>query len=164
MLLPNAVLMKWQLKWRILMSDDKKKPYEIGYCKPPQNTRFKPGQSGNPKGKPKGAKNLATIVDKAIKERVVVNENGKRRSVSKLEIAVKQLVNKAVLGDQKAITQLLSLVQIIEGHAAADASLTPLLGEADALVMAHIEERYRQSVFLEIADQHQQTKKQKKEK
>ena len=132
--------------------------YDVGYGKPPQNTRFKPGQSGNPKGKPKGAKNLATIVDKATKERVVVNENGKRRSVSKLEIAVKQLVNKAVIGDQKAITQLLSLVQIIEGHAAADASATPILTEVDTLVMAQIGERYRQSVSQEIADQHQQTK------
>ena len=140
------------------MTNDKNKPYEVGYGKPPQNTRFKPGQSGNPKGKPKGAKNLATIVDKAIKERVVVSENGKRRSVTKLEVAVKQLVNKAAIGDPKAMTQLLPLVQIIEGRAEADAASTPILAEADDLVMAHIGERYRQSVLQDIADQRQQTK------
>jgi len=140
------------------MMNDKIKPYEVGYGKPPQNTRFKPGQSGNPKGKPKGAKNLATIVDKAIKERVVVSENGKRRSVTKLEVAVKQLVNKAAIGDPKAMTQLLPLVQIIEGRAEADAASTPILAEADDLVMAHIGERYRQSVLQDIADQRQQTK------
>jgi hypothetical protein len=140
------------------MLKDKNKPYEVGYGKPPQNTRFKPGQSGNPRGKPNGARNLSTIVDNAIKERVVVNENGKRKAISKLEIAVKQLVNKAVIGDQKALTQLLSLVQIIEGRAEADAASTPILAEADDLVMAHIGERYRQSVLQEIANQHQQTK------
>ena len=136
--------------------------YEVGYGKPPQNTRFKPGQSGNPKGKPKGAKNLATIVDKAIKERVVVNENGKRRSVSKIEIVVKQIVNRAAMGDHKSSTQLIPLVQISEGHTAADASATPILTEVDTLVMAHIEERYRQSVFQEIADQQKKTKKHNK--
>lgn len=139
--------------------NDKNKSYEVGYGNPPQNTRFKPGQSGNPKGKPKGAKNLATIVDKAIKEKVVVSENGKRRSVTKLEVAVKQLVNKAAIGDPKAMTQLLPLVQIIEGRAEADAALTPILAEADDLVMAHIGERYRQNVFQEIANQRKQTKR-----
>lgn len=140
------------------MMNDKKKPYEVGYGKPPQNTRFKPGQSGNPKGKPKGAKNLATIVDRAIKERVVVNENGIRRSVSKLEIAVKQLVNKAALGDHRATAQLLSLVQVIESRAEANAAATPILAEADDLVMARIGERLRQTVLQETADQRQQTK------
>jgi hypothetical protein len=139
------------------MQNNNERPYEVGYGKPPQNTRFKPGQSGNPKGKPKAAKNLATIVNNAIKEKVVVNENGRRKSVSKLEITIKQLVNKAALGDPKALTQLLPLVQIIEGRSEADAASTPILAEADNLVMAHIVERYRQSVIQEITDQHQQT-------
>jgi hypothetical protein len=139
------------------MLNDKKIPYEVGYGKPPQNTRFKPGQSGNPKGKPKGAKNLASIVDGAINEKMVVTENGKSRKVSKLEIAVKQLVNKAALGDQKALAQLLPLVQIIEGRAEADMSSTPILAEVDTLVMAHIEERYRQSVLQELTKQNEQT-------
>ncbi|MGD0275336.1 MAG: DUF5681 domain-containing protein [Syntrophales bacterium] len=140
------------------MQNDNERPYEVGYGKPPQNTRFKPGHSGNPKGKPKAAKNLATIVNNAIKEKVAVNENGKRRLVSKLEIAVKQLVNKAAFGDQKALMQLLPLIQIIEGRTETDAASTPMLAEADNLVMAHIVERYRQSVIQEIAGQHQQPK------
>ncbi len=32
----------------------------VGYCKPPKRTRFQPGQSGNPRGRPKGTKNLKT--------------------------------------------------------------------------------------------------------
>ena len=108
------------------MSTNDDKPYEVGYGKPPQNTRFKPGQSGNPKGKPRGAKNLATIVDNATKEKVVVTENGKRRAVSKLELVIKQLVNKAALGDQKATMQLLPLVQIIEGRIETNAAISSL--------------------------------------
>lgn len=135
------------------MSTNDDKPYEVGYGKPPQNTRFKPGQSGNPKGKPRGAKNLATIVDNATKEKVVVTENGKRRAVSKLELVIKQLVNKAALGDQKATMQLLPLVQIIEGRIETNAASAPVIAEVDTLVMAHIGERFRESVVQEQTNQ-----------
>jgi hypothetical protein len=140
------------------MPKDKNSSYEVGYGKPPEHTRFQPGQSGNPKGKPKGAKNLATIVDNAIKEKVVVTENGKRRKRTKMEVAVKQVVNKAVIGDQKAFAQLIPLVQSNEGRAEADAATTPILAEVDELVMSHIKERYRQGVLQEIENQHHQTK------
>jgi hypothetical protein len=150
--------MKWHLKWGLLMPKDKNSSYEVGYGKPPEHTRFQPGQSGNPKGKPKGAKNLATIVDNAIKEKVVVTENGKRRKRTKMEVAVKQVVNKAVIGDQKAFAQLIPLVQSNEGRAEADAATTPILAEVDELVMSHIKERYRQGVLQEIENQHHQTK------
>ena len=115
--------------------------YEVGYGKPPQSTRFKPGQSGNPKGKPKGAKNLAIIVNNAIKEKVVVNENGKRKTISKLEVAVRQLVNKAAIGDQKAMMQLLPLVQIVEGRAGTDAPLPNY--EQDMKVLAEFLQRMK---------------------
>ncbi|MGO9144727.1 MAG: DUF5681 domain-containing protein [Desulfomonilia bacterium] len=138
-------------------NDRKNKSYDVGYGKPPQDTRFQPGQSGNAKGRPRGAKNLATIVNNAINEKVVVTENGKRRKKSKLEIAVTQLINKAVIGDQKALTQLIPLVQIIEGRAEADAASTPHLSEVDDQVMSHIGERFRQSVLQKIVNQDQQT-------
>ena len=150
--------MKWHLKWGLLMPKDKNSSYDVGYGKPPQDTRFKPGQSGNPKGRPKGAKNLATIVDNAINEKVFVIENGRRRKRSKMEVAITQLTNKAATGDQKALTLLLPLVQIIEGRAEADAATTPILDEVDELVMSRIVERLRQNVPQEIANQHQQTK------
>ena len=50
---------------------------DVGYGKPTKKTRFKKGQSGNPKGRPKGAKNLASIVAQVCRERVrVKGENG----------------------------------------------------------------------------------------
>lgn len=124
--------------------------YSVGYRKPPQHSRFKPGQSGNPKGKPRGAKNLSTIVGNAIKEKVQVNENGKRRSVSKLEVAIKQLVNKAAGGDQKALNQLLPLVQIIEGKAAEAVAAIPVVNEVDEVIMESIRRRMMETPQTQI--------------
>ncbi len=129
------------------MSDDEKKPdYNVGYGKPPAHTRFKKGESGNPKGKPKGAKNLATLLDKTINERVLVTENGRRRSISKLEAAVKQLVNKAAGGDHRSIQQLLGLVQLVEQRNEATAPVEMAIPEADQIVMSNILERVRCTV------------------
>jgi hypothetical protein len=125
-------------------ADKKDSKYDVGYGRPPQHSRFKPGQSGNPKGKPKGAKNLSTIVNNAIKEKVVVTENGKRKTISKLEVVIKQLSNKAATGDPKAIQQLLPLVQMIESRAEEAAGSMPALAEADDIVMGSIARRFRQ--------------------
>ena len=83
--------------------------YEIGFGKPPKHSRFCKGSSGNPKGRPKGRRNLATVLERTLQEKVVINENGVRRTVTKLEAAVKQLVNKAAAGDLVALRQLTAL-------------------------------------------------------
>ena len=96
------------------MSDDPSKPdddYKVGYCHPPLETRFRPGTSGNPRGRPKGARNLATVVASTLAERVVVTENGRRKRITKREAMVKQLVNRAVSGDARAMRLLLALIQ-----------------------------------------------------
>jgi Family of unknown function (DUF5681) len=66
---------------------------EVGYAKPPQNFRFKKGRSGNPRGLPKGALNMATA-HPDIAQEVIIEENGKRKKVSKLEAAIAQLVSR----------------------------------------------------------------------
>ncbi|WP_426052218.1 DUF5681 domain-containing protein [Brevundimonas sp. SL161] len=75
------------------MSDD----YDVGYGRPPQATRFKTGQSGNPKGRPKGAHNLHTLLSDAMQTRVPVTIEGRRVYLTKAEVAVRQQVDNAAI-------------------------------------------------------------------
>jgi hypothetical protein len=73
--------------------------YEVGYGKPSKSTQFQKGSSGNPSGRPKGSLNLATVLDRMLRERVTIDENGRRKKITKMEAAIRQLVNRAVSGD-----------------------------------------------------------------
>ena len=82
--------------------------YKVGYGKPPKHTQF-PHGNGPGKGKPKGAKNMKTIVNLATGAKVTTKINGKVKKISKLELSVHQLANKAAGGDLKAIDKLITL-------------------------------------------------------
>jgi Family of unknown function (DUF5681) len=126
------------------MSDDPSKPgggYKVGYRHPPLATRFRPGTSGNPRGRPKGARKLATVLAAALAERVVVAENGCRKRITKLEAAVKQLVNRAASGDVRSLTLLLALVQASEAKPLPTGSGAP--SADDALVLREITRRMK---------------------
>ena len=69
------------------MSDD----YEVGYGKPPKHTRFQKGQSGNPKGRPKGSKNMGTLLGEVLAQKVTVTENGQNRRIPYKEAFVRRL-------------------------------------------------------------------------
>jgi hypothetical protein len=83
--------------------------YAVGKGKPPQHTRFQTGRSGNPTGRRRGSKNVATLLEQVLNERVIVTENGKRRTITKLEAMLKQLANKAASGDLRATKLLIPL-------------------------------------------------------
>lgn len=83
--------------------------YDVGYGRPPRHSRFESGQSGNPRGRPKGSANLATYLAKALSEKVVVKEGGRRRTITKAEAIAKQLVNKAAGADLNATKMLLAV-------------------------------------------------------
>jgi hypothetical protein len=82
--------------------DDGPTANRVGYGNPPLKTRFRPGQSGNPPGRPKGAKGRKQIVAKIAGEMRWVVENGGRRRLSTLELILLQLRNLAVQGDIQA--------------------------------------------------------------
>ena len=90
------------------------RPYDVGYGKPPRRSRFRKGVSGNRKGRPKGKRNFATVLAETLEEKTVVNENGVRKTVTKLEAALKQLANKAASGDLVALRQLTALARSVE--------------------------------------------------
>ncbi|MFY9731319.1 MAG: DUF5681 domain-containing protein [Candidatus Acidiferrales bacterium] len=118
--------------------------YEVGFRKPPKNTRFRKGQSGNPQGRPKGSRNLASVLERTLRERVVINENGTRRVVTKLEAAVKQLVNKAASGDLAAMRQLSCLANSAEIEAIGDQNKSTL-EEADYQIMNRLLKKLKES-------------------
>lgn len=94
--------------------------YIVGKGKPPEHTRFQKGQSGNPTGRRKGSKNVATLLEQVLNERVVVTENGKRKRITKLQAMLKQLANQAASGDHRAIKQLMPLALGSSSAAASD--------------------------------------------
>jgi len=111
----------------------------VGYCRPPVATRFRPGRSGNPRGRPKKARGLGAIVERAFGEEVEATENGQPTRMTKLEATVKQLVNKAAKGDQRAAQFLLPLLPEAQGAAAAPDPES--LSQGDALVVADLVRR-----------------------
>jgi len=83
--------------------------YEVGYGKPPATTQFKPGQSGNRSGRPKGSKSFDAHLQTELNRRITVTERDKRRSMSKRQLIATQVVNKAAAGDNKAIPLIANL-------------------------------------------------------
>jgi hypothetical protein len=83
--------------------------YKIGYAKPPKSGQFKRGKSGNPKGRPKGSLKLATDLAAELNEQITVREDGKPRRVSKQRALIKSLMAKALQGDIRANSAVLSL-------------------------------------------------------
>ena len=114
----------------------------VGYGNPPERMRFKKGQSGNPRGRPKGTLNIATALKKALREKVVITENGRPKTVTKLEAAFKQLVNLATAGDLRAIQQLLGLARSVEEQPNQQPDQQAELGEADQKVLHSILRRF----------------------
>jgi hypothetical protein len=80
--------------------------YEVGYGKPPAATRFKPGRSGNPKGRPKGAVGLTTIVRDMMHEKIVVRTTRGTKKIRHIEALLRRQLEMAVKGDLRAITLL----------------------------------------------------------
>ena len=83
--------------------------YKVGKGRPPLTTRWKPGQSGNPKGRPRGSKNLNTILAEALDEKIPVQEKGKTRLMTAREVIGKKIVLSAMKGDHKSIDYVLSV-------------------------------------------------------
>lgn len=84
--------------------------YEVGYRKPPKRTQFRPGQSGNPRGRPKGTKNLKTDLMEELGQKIMIREGDRSHSVTKQRAVVKSLVARTLKGDVRAATLLTSMM------------------------------------------------------
>ena len=126
--------------------------YEVGYGKPPRGAGFKKGQSGNPRGRPPGAKNLTTLLNDALNEPVTITENGRRRKITKREAVIKQLVNKSASADARSLKILLDLMLNLEARARSSATpTTPAIGPGDEEVLAQLKTRLEGAIRDEMA-------------
>jgi hypothetical protein len=124
------------------MPRDNEGDYEVGYGRPPCHTRFVKGQSGNPRGRPPGAKNLRTLLSEALNETVIVTENGGRRKVTKRQAIITQLVNRSATADFRAIKILLDIVRDIERQTEPSTPEASDFSEADEKVIEQLRARF----------------------
>ena len=97
------------------MPDD----YDVGYGKTPKHTRFKKGQSGNPKGRPKGSKNLKTIIDETLSTRVPVTLDGKKRTMPLREALIHKLAADSFNG---SVRDKIAFMSFVDQHSPIESS------------------------------------------
>jgi len=124
------------------MPPETPRDYVVGYGKPPLHTRFQKGRSGNPNGRPRGRKNMSTLLSDALNGSVIVVENGRRKKITKREAIVTQLVNKSASADLKATQIVLAMLRDVESQADGSADPAPLT-EADQQIIRRIQARLR---------------------
>jgi hypothetical protein len=94
------------------MAQDRDDPAPTGYGNPPKHSRFRPGQSGNPGGRPKGSISFKSVLEDELNEQVSLSEQGVVSKVTKLEAIAKRLVSEALSGNPKALSELLRQVNM----------------------------------------------------
>lgn len=119
------------------MSDDDK-PYDVGHGKPPKEHQFKPGQSGNPKGRPKGPGNIYKLIAKHASKKVTVIEGGVEKKMPKMDVVISAMFNAASKGNVPAARLLTNMIAVAAQMSAdeaqtgySDEDLQVMLAEAD---------------------------------
>jgi hypothetical protein len=112
-------------------------PGIVGYGQPPVATRFKPGSSGNPKGRPKGSQNLKTLIKQAMTARISVQEGTTTRRVSKIEGVVLRQLQSALKGSDKAavaVIRMATQLGFLEDNDAHDHGEATLSGQDEQIL------------------------------
>jgi Family of unknown function (DUF5681) len=114
--------------------------YQVGYKRPPLETRFKTGNKANPGGRPRGSKTLATVLDRALDTPVVVVQNGVRRKLTKRDVVIAGLVDRCAESDLRATKILLDMLHKLE-RSAAPAPIATGPGNPDQVVFDQLRAR-----------------------
>jgi Family of unknown function (DUF5681) len=124
----------------------------VGYCKPPVHTRFKKGQSGNPKGRRKGQRNVHTVVGEVLSQRITIREGNRTRSVTKLDGVIVTMVNAALRGDAKAQAALIAMMRSLgmTGEPPPATNLEPFTGDDQSLIADYL--RRNASTLQQLPD------------
>jgi hypothetical protein len=110
-----------------------RKRANVGYRKPPKSTQFKPGRSGNPKGRPKGVQNFETDLQETLRMPVEIRDANGIRKITKQKAALEKLADQALNGDARSIQQLFSLASRLRENRTE--ALAVLLDNADRAIL-----------------------------
>jgi uncharacterized protein DUF5681 len=113
---------------------------EVGYGKPPRAHQFKPGKSGNPKGRPKGAKNQETILLELLQQKIRLSERGKARRITILEGIFRRIIEDGLKGNTKSAAFLLNRYQ---APTSGEQPMESGLSEDDEAVLEAYLQKYR---------------------
>lgn len=133
------------------MSESNGGEYEVGFKRPPVHTRFKKGESGNCKGRPKNTKNLKTDLNEELREKVTLKDGDRTKRISKQRAIVKTLTNKTLKGDARAANTLIGLLCRIIDLGAAEVSDIEPLPKDDLEVLAEYEKQLVMKHLLNAA-------------
>lgn len=119
-----------------------------GFGNPPRHSRFKPGQSGNPKGRPKRSRGLKTIVREALSQKVIIRTGNAQRRVPHIEAMVLKLIEQASKGNMRALQAVLDqyarAVSDDEPNQSASEPQAP--SSTDAAILAALREQIAQEL------------------
>ena len=124
--------------------------YEIGYRRPPVNNQFKKGKSGNPNGRPKGSKNFLTLLEQELEQTIVVNENGKKKTISRMQAMVKRMVADALQGNLKSLLALVEIMRRTSRFEETDIQgLLP--NDYESILDTYIDDRHKKALAKTVA-------------
>lgn len=122
----------------------------VGYGKPPQATRFQPGKSGNPRGRPRGSINSAKHLRESLSKTMPVTVDGKSTRMRRDQALFEGLLRDALKGDNAARRMLLKAMETIaDEERSLEIDTVPAFGSVPGPADHEILERYKQEVISE---------------
>ncbi|KNX39897.1 hypothetical protein ROTO_35640 [Roseovarius tolerans] len=122
-----------------MTTNDNDHDYDVGYGKPPKHSQFQKGQSGNPNGRPKGSKNISTILRERLFSKVTIVENGRRKQITMVEALFRTLLKSGLEGDVRALDRLIKLLPLAEADTLAADEVTDAseIDATDEAILRH---------------------------
>ena len=105
---------------------DQEDDYRVGYGKPPRNSQFRKGSSGNPNGRPRAPTGPDSHLMQELSKPIIVTENGQRKSISKGQAFARQLIHKAISGEATATRLLYRHLERVQARLDAIAASQPV--------------------------------------
>ena len=128
--------------------------YEVGYGRPPRHTRFRLGQTGNPKGRPRKDNSLSAILKRSLHKQVMIRSGGRQKRVSLAEALIHQILTDATRGDRHARSLILKLGDpraATVAHQAHDSEEVHHIGPADQAILDQLKHELREEALQDAA-------------